>query len=171
MEKHGYGRDHRLAVKVATRNIAQYRDPAIILIDQMKEIYIDGELDAVETANWFPKIARKDYMVGANLSGSGVDDPDAYFFEHYACGSERNYTNYCNPELEKMYEQQSIEPDQAKRKKLVWEIDRRLQEDAARPMIFNYRLGTCRSPSVHGITIMVNSLFNGWRFEDAWLGQ
>ena len=35
-------------------------------------------------------------MVGANLSGSGVDDPDAYFFEHYACGSERNYTNYCN---------------------------------------------------------------------------
>jgi transposase-like protein len=36
MEKHGYGPDHRLAVKVATRNIAQYRDPAIILIDQMK---------------------------------------------------------------------------------------------------------------------------------------
>jgi hypothetical protein len=24
---------------------------------------------------------------------------------------------------------------------------------------------------VHGITIMVNSLFNGWRFEDVWLGQ
>jgi peptide/nickel transport system substrate-binding protein len=171
MEKHGYGPDHRLPVKVATRNIAQYRDPAIILIDQMKEIYIDGELDAVETANWFPKIARKDYMVGANLSGSGVDDPDAYFFEHYACGSERNYTNYCNPELEKMYELQSIEPDQTKRKQLVWEIDRRLTEDAARPMIFDYRLGTCRSRAVHGITIMVNSLFNGWRFEDAWLGQ
>ena len=85
-----YGPDHRLPVKVATRNIAQYRDPAIILIDQMKEIYIDGELDPVETANWFPKIARKDFMVGANLSGSGVDDPDAYFYEHYACGSERN---------------------------------------------------------------------------------
>jgi len=65
-----------------------------------------------------------------------------------------------------MYEKQSMEPDQEKRKKLVWEIDRRLQEDAARPMIFNYRLGTCRSAAVHGITIMVNSLFNGWRFED-----
>ena len=45
MEKHGYGPDHRLAVKVATRNIPQYRDPAVILIDQMKEIYIDGELE------------------------------------------------------------------------------------------------------------------------------
>jgi hypothetical protein len=55
----------------------------------------------------------------------------------------------------------------------VWKsrLKRRLQEDAARPMIFDYRLGTCRSRAVHGITIMVNSLFNGWRFEDAWLGQ
>ena len=169
MQKHGYGPDHHLAVKVATRNISQYRDPAVILIDQMKEIYIDGELDAVETANWFPKIARKDYMLGANLTGSGVDDPDAYFFENYACGSERNYTGYCNQQLEKMFVQQSEERDQDKRKKLVWEIDRQLQEDAARPMIFNYRLATCRYPRVHGITIMVNSLFNGWRFEDAWL--
>jgi peptide/nickel transport system substrate-binding protein len=171
MEKHGYGPSKRLTVKVATRNIAQYRDPAVILIDQMKEIYIDGELDTVETANWFPKIARKDFMVGANLSGSGVDDPDAYFYEHYACGSERNYTNYCNPGLEKMYEQQSVQPDQAKRKKLVWEIDRQLQEDAARPIIYQYRLGTCRYPRVHGVTVMVNSIFNGWRFEDAWLDQ
>jgi peptide/nickel transport system substrate-binding protein len=169
MEKEGYGPNKRLPVKVATRNIAQYRDPAVILIDQMKEIYIDGELDAVETANWFPKIARKDFMVGANLSGSGVDDPDAYFFEHYACGSERNYTNYCNPELEKMYQQQSMEPDQEKRKKLVWEIDRRLTEDGARPIIYDYRLGTCRTPRVHGVTVMVNSIFNGWRFEDAWV--
>jgi peptide/nickel transport system substrate-binding protein len=169
MEKHGYGPDKRLPVKVATRNIAQYRDPAVILIDQMKEIYIDGELDTVETANWFPKIARKDFMVGANLSGSGVDDPDAYFYEHYACGSERNYTNYCNPELEKMYDQQSVEPHQEKRKKLVWDIDRQLQEDAARPIIYQYRLGTCHYPRVHGITMMVNSIFNGWRFDDAWL--
>src|SRR3954471_16229571 len=132
-------------------------------------IYIDGELEVVETANWFPKIARKDFTLGANLTGSGVDDPDAYFYEHYACGSERNYTNYCNPELEKMYEQQSREPDQDKRKKIVWEIDRRLQEDAARPIIYQYRLGTCRYPRVHGITVMTNSIFNGWRFENAWL--
>ena len=171
MEKHGYGPDKRLSVKVATRNIPQFRDPAVIMIDQLKQIYIDGELDVVETANWYPKVARKDYMVGTNLSGSGVDDPDAYFYEHYACGSERNYTNYCNPELEKMYERQSIEADQEKRKKLVWEIDRRLQEDAARPMVYHYRLGTCWYPRVHGITVMVNSIFNGWRFEEAWLDK
>ena len=169
MEKHGYGPARRLAVKVATRNIAQYRDPAIIMIDQLKQIYIDGELEVVETANWYPKIARKDYMIAGNLTGSGVDDPDAYIYEHYACGSDRNYTNYCNPTLEKMYEQQSMEPDQAKRKKIVWEIDRILTADAARPIVYRYDLGTCRYPRVHGITTMVNSIFNGWRLDEAWL--
>jgi peptide/nickel transport system substrate-binding protein len=171
MEKHGYGPDKRLSVPVQTRNIAQYRDPAVILIDQMKQIYIDGELEVVETANWFPKIARKDYSIAGNLTGSGVDDPDAYFYEHYACGSERNYTDYCNPELEKLYEQQSMEPDQEKRRKLVWEIDKKLTEDAARPIVYRYELGTCWYPRVHGVTVMVNSIFNGWRFEDVWLDQ
>jgi peptide/nickel transport system substrate-binding protein len=169
MEKHGYGPEKRLSVQVQTRNIAQYRDPSVILIDQLKQIYIDGQLDVVETANWFPKIARKDYTIAGNLSGSGVDDPDAYFYEHYACGSERNYTNYCNPELEKMYDQQSMEPDQEKRKKLVWEIDKKLTEDAARPIVYRYELGTCWYPRVHGVAIMVNSIFNGWRFDDVWL--
>src|SRR5437016_1882058 len=171
MEKHGYGPDKRLQVKVATRNIPQFRDPAVIMIDQLKQIYVDGELEIIDTANWYPRVARKDYMIGTNLSGSGVDDPDAYFYEHYACGSERNYTNYCNPALEKMYEQQSVEPDQEKRKKLVWDIDRQLQEDAARPIIYQYRLGTCHYPRVHGVTVMVNSIFNGWRFDNAWLEE
>jgi peptide/nickel transport system substrate-binding protein len=171
MEKAGYGPRKRLPVQVQTRNIAQYRDPAVILIDQMKQIYIDGDLDVVETANWFPKIARKDYTIAGNLTGSGVDDPDAYFYEHYARGSERNYTNYCNPELEKMYEQQSVEPDQEKRKKIVWEIDKKLTEDAARPIVYRYALATCRYPRVKNVTTMVNSIFNGWRFEDTWLDQ
>src|SRR5713226_7225950 len=60
MEQLGYGPDNRLKVKVAARNVALMRDPAVILIDQLKEIYIDGELDAVDTANWFPKVARRD---------------------------------------------------------------------------------------------------------------
>ena len=65
----------------------------------------------------------------------------------------------------------AIEPDQGQRKKLVWEIDHRVQKDATRQMIYHYRLGTCHHPWVHGITVMVDSIFNGWRFEDAWLDR
>ena len=38
MEKLGYGPDKRLKIKVSTRNIAEFRDPAVILIDQLKQI-------------------------------------------------------------------------------------------------------------------------------------
>src|SRR5208283_47018 len=110
------------------RNIPPYRDPAVILTDQLKEVFIDGELEIVETASWFPKVMRKDYMVGANLTGGGVDDPDQQFYENYGCGAARNYTGYCNPELEKLVNQQSIEANPQKRKEIVWRIERRLAE-------------------------------------------
>ncbi len=42
-------KDKPLKIKVSTRNIAIYRDPAVILIDQLKSIYIDGELDPIDT--------------------------------------------------------------------------------------------------------------------------
>jgi peptide/nickel transport system substrate-binding protein len=171
MQKAGYGPDKHLAVKVSTRNIPVYRDPAVILIDQLKSIYIDGELDVVETANWFSKVARKDYALGLNLTGNSVDDPDQAFYENYSCKSERNYTNYCNPDIEKLFDQQSQETDAARRKKLVWEIDKKLQEDVARPIIFHARTGTCWQPYVKGITIMSNSSYNGYRYEDAWLDK
>ena len=40
MERLGYGPDKRLAVTVAARNVSAWLDPAVILIDQLKEIYI-----------------------------------------------------------------------------------------------------------------------------------
>jgi peptide/nickel transport system substrate-binding protein len=171
MQKAGYGPDKHLPVKVSTRNIPVYRDPAVILIDQLKSIYIDGELDVVETANWFSKVARKDHALGLNLTGNAVDDPDQSFYENYSCNSERNYTNYCNKDIEKLFDQQSQETDVAKRKKLVWEIDKKLQEDVARPIIFHGRMGSCWQPYVKGVTIMVNSSYNGYRYEDVWLDK
>jgi peptide/nickel transport system substrate-binding protein len=171
MRKLGHGPDSRLQIKVATRNIPIFRDPAVILIDQLKSIYVDGELDPIDTANWYPKVIRKDYQVGLNNTGSGVDDPDQQFYENYGCGSERNFTFYCNRELEKEFDRQSIESDEDKRRHLVWDIDRKLQEDGARPIIYHFRVGTCWQPRLHGVTIMVNSQYNGWRMEDWWLDR
>jgi len=98
MQKLGYGPDRRLPITVSTRNLPPYRDPAVILIDQLKEIYIDGVLEPVDTTQWYPKIMRKDYTVGLNVTEAGVDDPDQQFYENYVCGSDRNYTGYCKAE-------------------------------------------------------------------------
>jgi hypothetical protein len=58
-----------------------------------------------------------------------------------------------------------------RRMKLVWEIDRRLQEDGARPIIMHNRNGTCGQRQVRGIVQQVNSIYNNWRMEDVWIDK
>jgi len=170
MHKLGYGPDNRLKIKVSVRDLPYLRDPAVILVDQLKEVYIDGQLETIDTTNWFPRVMRKDYIVALTGAGSGPD-PDQNLHLLYGCGAELNYNGYCNPEVDKLIDRQSIEADTQKRKKLVWEIERNLAEDAARPVIFYPRGATCQQPYVKGLTIMVNSIYNGWRMEDVWLDK
>jgi peptide/nickel transport system substrate-binding protein len=169
MEKLGYGPDKHLAVTVSTRNLAPYRDPAVILIDQLKQIYMDGVLDPVDTTNWYPKLMRKDYTVGLNITETAVDDPDPAFYENYVCGAMRNYTGYCNPEVDKMVDEQSAMSDVAKRQQLVWAIEKKLADDDARPILFYPRAANCYYPKVKGLITQANSIYNGQRFEDLWL--
>jgi peptide/nickel transport system substrate-binding protein len=171
MQKLGYGPDNRLKIKVSTRDVAPYRDPAVILIDQLKQIYIDGDLETIDTAQWYPKVMRHDYTVALNLTGNTVDDPDQGLYENYTCGAEGNYNGYCNPEVDKLVDLQSMESDPQKRKQLAWDIERKLAEDDARPIIYYNRGGICWRPYVKGLTVMVNSIYNYWRMEDIWLDK
>ena len=50
----------------------------------------------------FRRSSARTIRSALNNTGSGVDDPDQQFYENYACGSPRNYSGYCNPELDKM---------------------------------------------------------------------
>ncbi len=170
MQKAGYGDDNRLKIKVTTRDWSIYRDPAVLLIDQLKQIYIDGELELIDTPQYFPKIQRKDFAVALNLQTSGPD-PDPIVQLFYGCVSNLNWDGYCNPEMDKLIEQQSREADAERRKRLLWTIERRLAEDNVRPIIFYRRGGTCLQPYVKELTVMVNSIFNGWRMEDVWLDK
>ena len=167
----GYSTDKPLKIKVSTRNIPSYRDQAVILIDHLKHVWIEAELEPLDTSVWYNRMLKRDYMVGMNVQGIGIDDPDVVFYENYVCGAERNYTNYCNPEIEKLFDQQSRMSDIEARKKLVWEIDKQLQEDAARPVIMHGQAATCWRPETKGVRLSGNSIYNHWRFEDIWLDR
>jgi peptide/nickel transport system substrate-binding protein len=171
MRSLGYGPENRLTVTVWTSKSASHRDPAAILIDQLKEIWIEGELKPVEIAHWMDRLTRKGFTLAVNLSMSVLDDPDAQYYQNYSCQSPRNYTGYCNSEIEALIDKQSAEGDPVKRKELVWLIERKLIEDAVRPTLFFMRQGTCWQPQVKGLTLMDNSIFNSWRMEDVWLDR
>jgi len=113
---------------------------------------------------------RKEYTIAVNLQTSGPD-PDPILDLLYRCGSSANWDGYCNPEVDKLIEQQSREGGVERRRALLSAIERKLAEDGARPIIFYDRAATCWQPYVKGLTIMVNSIFNGNRREDIWLDR
>ena len=171
MQKLGYSEEKPLPIKIQTRNLPTYRDPAVILVDQLKKIYISAELDIVDTPRWYARMAKKDYTIGLNLTGVSVDDPDGNLVENYSCNSERNYTQYCSTEVDRLLAAQSRELDKEKRKSIVWEIERLLAEDAARPSILWAAVGNCWQPYVKGFHPHDNSQYNYTRFEDVWLDK
>jgi peptide/nickel transport system substrate-binding protein len=134
----GYDPDHRLSIKVTSQDWAIYRDP------QLKQVYIDGELELVDTPQYYPKILRKDYAVALNLQTSGPD-PDPISKAFYDCGRGVNWSGYCNPKVDELIERQSREADHVRREAVLWEIERNLAEDNARPIIFYRNGGTCVS--------------------------
>jgi peptide/nickel transport system substrate-binding protein len=171
MQKLGYSDAKPLPIKIQTRNLPTYRDPAVILADQLKKIYITGELDILDTPRWYSKLQKKDYTIGLNVTGVSVDDPDGNLVENYSCNSERNYTQYCNAGVDKLLAAQSRELDKDKRRNIVFDIERLLVEDAARPIILHSSAANCWQPYVRNFHPHDNSQYNNLRFEDVWLDK
>ena len=171
MEDLGYGPAKRLAIKVATREFQSYREPAVLIVDQLNKIYFDADLEVIESAVWFARMGRGDFAVGANNTGAAIDDPDVMLKENFACKSELNFSRYCNADVDKLLAAQSEEVDVEKRKQLVWQIERKLIEDVARPMIYHNRAATCWHAHLKGFARHENSIYNNWRFDDVWLDK
>ena len=58
-------------------------------------------------------------LIGGHRCERIAEGIRAPLYESYPCGSEPNYTKYCNPEVEKLIDQQSRETDLQNRRKLV----------------------------------------------------
>jgi peptide/nickel transport system substrate-binding protein len=156
-----------LRVEMVTRAIALYVDMASFVINELKQVGIESSLKQIDTAQWHSMATRGDYQIGANLTGIGPDDADANFYENYACGSPRNYSQYCNEQVMKMIEQQSQEIDAKKRLALVQAIQKKLEEDAARPVL-SWRLDYFTVwPHVKNL-IPHQSIYNFGRMQEVW---
>jgi peptide/nickel transport system substrate-binding protein len=74
-------------------------------------------------------------------------------------------------ETDRLIDAQSMEADPEKRRQLVWQIERRLADDASRPVLLYSHFASCKQPRLKDLVTMTNSRFNGWRMEDVWLDQ
>jgi len=171
MEKNGYTATNKLKVKVSTRDFNTFRDPAVILVDQLNKINFEAELEIIESSLWYNRLFSGQYGVALNLAGAGIDDPDGVLKMGFDCKSDANFSKYCSAEIDKLLDQQSQEADPVKRKEIVWQIERKLVEDVARPIIFHGNNATCWHPYVKGYIQQENSIYNNSRYEDVWLDK
>jgi len=167
----GFTPSNPLKIVVSTRALAIYVDTASWMVDQLQLVGIDATLEQIETGVWHPKMTRLEYQVALNLTGTGIDDPDAQLFENYRCGSQRNFSGYCSEEIDKLMVQQSQTLDPKKRLALVQEIDRKLQADGARPILGWAKQYYVHWPHVKGWAIHENSIYNVSRRQDVWLDK
>jgi peptide/nickel transport system substrate-binding protein len=167
----GFGPSSPLKIVVSTRALAIYVDTASWMVDQLKQVGIDATLEQIETGVWHPKMTRLEYQVALNLTGVGIDDPDAQLFENYRCGSQRNFSGYCSEEIDRLMVEQSQTLDKAKRLKLVNEIDRKLQADGARPILGWGKQYLVHWPHVKNFPQHENSIYNIHRLQDVWIDK
>ena len=166
----GYGPGNPLKVHVLTRSAPLYSDMAAWMVGQLNEVGIEGTIEVIETGLWFPRLTRRDYALGANMMASGLDDPDAWYFENFSCGSPRNYTDYCSKQAQDLMEKTSAEGNPAKRLELSKEVDRLLQVDVARSMLGHAIDHVMYWPYVKGY-VPHNNIYNYGRMQDVWLDK
>lgn len=166
----GYGPGKPLTLAVSTRASSFYVDLASFIIDQLKQVGIEATLEQVETGIWHAKLTRRDYEMAVNNTGLGPDDPDANLYENFKCGSPRNYSDYCNPEVDQLIEEQSRTLDPAKRLKLVHDLDMRLQLEGARIILGWAKEYYLMWPYVKNL-VPHQSVYNYARMQEVWLDR
>ncbi|MBI4081768.1 MAG: ABC transporter substrate-binding protein [Candidatus Lambdaproteobacteria bacterium] len=170
MTAEGYSAEKPLKVVWKARNVNYLVDSAVWAVDQLRDIWIDAKIQQVELGAWYGVLARRDFSIAMKAHGPGADDPDVNFFEFYACDSQRNYSDYCNRELQQQMNAQSREADQQKRLTMVRELDRRMVEDGA-AIVMGFRVSfNAMYPWVKNY-IPHQSLYTYHRMQDVWLDR
>jgi peptide/nickel transport system substrate-binding protein len=172
MEEAGYGPNKKLKATFIVRTSApNFLMGATLAVDQLRSIYIDGDIEQKEYTVFTGQIIKGAYQMAFETSGSAIDDPDVVLYENFKCSSIRNYTKYCHPEVEAKIDEQSATIDPVKRKQLVNALDVMLQQDVARAAVYHSTSSACWQPYVKGYLRSVNGIYTHHRMEDVWLDK
>ena len=172
MREAGYGPNNKLKTTYMVRMSSEiYMVGSALVADQLRSIYIEGEIEQKEYVVLTGAIIKGAYTMVFERPAASVDDPDVVLYEGYKCASIRNYTKYCDREVEAKIDAQSSTIDPVKRKKLVQEIELKLQQDVARVALYQGLSTACRHPYVKGHVRPTNGSYTHHRMEDVWIDK
>jgi peptide/nickel transport system substrate-binding protein len=114
-------------------------------------------------------VFKKDYSIGLNLTGNSVDDPPELLWEprlrlaalRTAASATRISRNSAS----------SSRSRPTWRSARAWSGHQGTDRGRGATDHRTQQGGACWQPYVKNVSIMVNSIYNGWRFEDIWLDK
>lgn len=113
-------------VEILTRKGPDWEPQAVFVQDQLARIGIQATIKAEEAATHQARLDRYDFEVHAHAYSVPIDDPDTVFGQNYLCGSSRNYSGVCDPDVDALFERQSGAADVNERRGLVWELEKKV---------------------------------------------
>jgi peptide/nickel transport system substrate-binding protein len=140
---------------------------AQVVQQQLAEVGITVEIDAVEFGEWLERQGAGDFD-SFMLSWLALTSVEDYFFLQHRTGQSFNFTGYSNPEFDALVDQAREVEDFDERYALYEQANKILVDDA--PYIYMYAKSEVKawSPRVHGYTVRADSANNFWT---VWLSE
>ena len=117
------GYSNGLDVVLTVRDAPDFMVQGEFLSGELAKVGIKTTLEPVERAALFPKVAALDYQIWAYWFGQTTNDPDEMWAGYFLTGGSRNYLGYSNPEVDRLFVDQSIALDPADRARLNRQIE------------------------------------------------
>lgn len=118
-----------------TSTTIQAKEAAEFTKDQLARLGINAEVQVLEVAVNKERLYRGAFQVTVTADGSPHYDPDVLLGEYFITGSPKNYGAWSNAKVDELYLAQSQALDPAKRKELIWEMQRIIHREAPKIIV------------------------------------
>jgi oligopeptide transport system substrate-binding protein len=157
MEEAGYGPNKRLRLSYNIGNTQDGRRMAVAMQAMWKDIYVDAEIFAQDTAVHYKTLQTKNFDVGAAAWVLDYNDAKNIMYLFESTTIDQNYSGYNNPEFDALMRQADGEADNGKRATILGKMNEMLLRDVPSTPNFNqyerkiikpYVLGFVENPRI-----------------------
>jgi peptide/nickel transport system substrate-binding protein len=117
-----------LDVELMLRRGPLYERGALSRQDDLKKVGINLKIALVDTATNTDRQKKSDFEAYTAPAAVHMDDPDLYY-ARFTCDAPSNFGKYCNPEFDKLFDEQSRVFEVEKRAEITRKMERILLED------------------------------------------
>ncbi|MBI2906830.1 MAG: ABC transporter substrate-binding protein [Chloroflexi bacterium] len=153
-----------------TSTTIQAKEAAEFSKDQLARLGISGEIQVFEIAVTRERLYRGAFQISVVADASPHLDPDVLLGEYYITDSAKNYGRWSNPKFDELYLAQSMAKEPAKRREIIWEMQRIIHRESPRIIITWTKYWAVWWDEMKD-WFPQSSVKGGHKFQDVWLAR